>query len=384
MNEFSNRTNVRRKFALIFLDTGNGHRSQANVLKEVLSNYIPAEDIILLHGFGKKHRLLSLVFEKGYTFALTILKGAYPLLYDIAQHKFFLRLAAGFLDFLLYPYAKKMISSLGITDLVSLHFATTPVFAKAARNVSWPVKVTAIVTDPFSCHNSWFYDKSVDTIVYSEEIKKVAIKNGMSEKKIFLMPFLVNKKFRNQDFSLTSAQMKEKLCFDSKLPLLLIAGGGGGLPGATKIVKECVRQNLNAEICVICGRNKEQEIFLQVLSSLHPQKRIHVFPFVTRMDEFFHAADVLVTKPGASMTFEALCTKCPLILSHYIHNQELGNMQFVVKNRLGYFIQKPKDICARIKEVFEDPDAMSRIHFRCKSLVLDTQVEKIADFLLSK
>ena len=206
----------------------------------------------------------------------------------------------------------------------------------------------------------------------------------MSEKKIFLMPFLVNKKFRNQDFSLTSAQMKEKLCFDSKLPLLLIAGGGGGLPGATKIVKECVRQNLNAEICVICGRNKEQEIFLQVLSSLHPQKRIHVFPFVTRMDEFFHAADVLVTKPGASMTFEALCTKCPLILSHYIHNQELGNMQFVVKNRLGYFIQKPKDICARVKEIFEAPDAMSCIHSRCNSFVLDTNVEKIADFLLSK
>ncbi len=384
MYENVNRTGLRRKFALVFLDAGNGHRAQATVLKEVLSKYIPEEDIILLHGFGKGNRLLSFFVEKGYNFSVNYAKGSFPLLYDIGQHRFFTYIVAHLVDFFAYRYAKKMISTLGITDVVSFHFATTPVFAKAARKAGRPVSMTAITADPFTGPNAWFYDKRVDTIVYSEEMKQVALKNGVPENKIFIMPFLLNKKFRVQDFSLSRAQMKTKLGFDSRLPLLLIAGGGEGLPGAKEIVEECARINLNAEIGVICGRNKVQENYLRMFAKLHPKKHIHVFAFVTNMNEFLHAADVVVTKSGPSVMFETISCKCPLIISHYIHNQELGNMQFVVKNRLGFFIQKPKDIGVEIKKLLEDSKAMADIHSRCDNYVLDTHVEKIAEFLLAK
>jgi processive 1,2-diacylglycerol beta-glucosyltransferase/1,2-diacylglycerol 3-beta-galactosyltransferase len=52
---------------------------------------------------------------------------------------------------------------------------------------------------------------------------------------------------------------------------------------------------------------------------------------------------------------ETLAMRKPLIISTYIHGQELGNMRFVTQSGAGWFIQKPKDIYARLKRLALNP-----------------------------
>ncbi|MDE6068868.1 MAG: hypothetical protein K2F89_07975 [Treponemataceae bacterium] len=79
-----------------------------------------------------------------------------------------------------------------------------------------------------------------------------------------------------------------------------------------------------------------------------------------------------------------LSCKKPVIISRYIHNQELGNMRFAVRNKVGYFIQKPGAIYDKIEEILEDENFDERMAENFANLKIDTDSSKIAKLLLEK
>ena len=59
-------------------------------------------------------------------------------------------------------------------------------------------------------------------------------------------------------------------------------------------------------------------------------------------------------------------------------------MRFVVRNKVGFFIRKPRDIYGKIEEILNDGDFDKNMAANFDALKIDTDSKKIAELLLEK
>lgn len=374
----------KRKFIFYYLNTGAGHISAAKVLSRAMLAENSNIEIKMLNGFAP-HRFAHLVFERGYNFSLNYMRGLFPLTYDLGQSWFVQNIFLRILEKEITKNLREQIYIEHPTDIISFHFALTPFLRKIVKNLPWKVNLTCIVTDPFTAPTCWFYDRFAQYMVYSEEAKKVAVERcKVPEKNVTVVPFLMNEKFRTPISQEEARNLKIKYGFDPNKKIVLLVGGGEGLPGATEIINQCIKKKNKFSVVVICGRDKAKRHAFNILAKTYPRLDLHVYGFVDFLDELVKLCDCAVIKAGPATMMEVLASKKPVIICRYIHNQELGNMRFAVNHKVGWFIQKPKDIYNKITELLSDTEFDQKMQKRFESIQLDTDASKIAKILLQK
>lgn len=371
-----------RKFLFFYLDTGAGHKSSARVLDQAFLDKYPDCEVKLVNGF-KPHGLGHFLYEKGYNASLNIFKGLFPLTYDIGFFRPFLTSTILLLRRETVSYLKDLIIHEKPTDIVSFHFALSPHLKKVVKDLPFQVNLSVMVTDPFTAHPFWFYERTLKYNVFSEEVKKYAITEcGVFEKNINVVPFLLNKKFKVAPTSQEISSLREKYGYDINKKIVLLVGGGEGLPGAEGIIEECIKKGANFTVIVVCGRDKLLYQKLNYIKNEHPDLDLSVYGFVTFLDELVKLSDCAVVKAGPATLMEVLSCRKPTIICSYIHNQELGNLRYAVDNKVGYFIQKPHNIYNKINELLNDKDFEIKMKANFDKLRLDTDTSKIPDLLL--
>lgn len=373
----------KRKFLFYYLDTGAGHKSAANVLSDAMKNEQSDADVKIVRGFSS-HGLGHLLFEKGYNYSCNYIHGLFPIVYDLGQSK----ILQSVLTYLLCPetkrFLRKQILKEHPTDIVSFHFALNPFLKEVIKNIPWHINFTVIVTDPFTVPNPWFNVKSLNYMVYSDEAKRLAVKNGVPAENVTVIPFLMNGKFRNTKSDSEITALKIKHGFDPNKKIVLLVGGGEGLPGATEIINQCLIHRANFSTAIICGRDVVKKRQFNLLRIANPRLDLHVFGFVDFLDELVKICDCAVIKAGPATLFEVLSCRKPVIICKYIHNQELGNMRFAVNHKVGFFIQKPRHIYKKINELLNDSSFDEKMKKNFDSVVIDTDSSKVAKLLFQK
>lgn len=373
-----------KKFLFFYLNTGAGHVSAAKVLSSAIQKEDPSCQIKMINGF-RPHKLGHFIFERGYKFSVNYFKGAFPLTYELGQHTFFQSLLKHLLGPETRPYLRKIILKERPTDIVCFHFAVTPFIKDVLKNIPWKINFTVIVTDPFTVPYSWFYEKNITYMVYSEEAKNIGVHEcNVPSENITVIPFLMDEKFHRQINTEEKKALRKKLGFDPNKKMVLLVGGGEGLPGATEIINNCISNRADFAITVICGRDKVKMRNLKVLRLAHPKLDLHIYGFVNNLDELVKICDCAVIKAGPATLMEVLSCRKPVIICKYIHNQELGNMHFAVKNKVGYFIRQPRKIYKKINYLLNDSQFDEKMKERFESVVIDTDSNKVAKILLGK
>lgn len=375
---------AKRKFLFLYLTTGAGHISTARVLKEQILKQNPDAEVVIVNGFDKANILGKVGFELLYFWATNFFHGLFPLIYDISQHRIFATMVSKLMRFHTVHYLKKVFKREQPTDIVSFHFALSSYSKSAVIRLHKKVNITVMVTDPFTLPNAWFWDRSLDYLVYSEEAKQTGIAQKVPAEKITVVPFVMNPKFQEPFDSKDILTLRKKHGFDPNKKTVILVGGGDGLPGAVDIVNKCILRKAKFAIAVVCGKDMGKYAYLESLKRLYPKLDLHVYGFVNYLDELIKLSDCVVMKAGPATLLEALSCRKPIIISRYIHNQELGNMRFAVQNKVGWFIQKPSKIYDKIEEIFEDQDFDSRMAKNFDALKIDTDSSKIAKLLLDK
>jgi processive 1,2-diacylglycerol beta-glucosyltransferase/1,2-diacylglycerol 3-beta-galactosyltransferase len=381
-------TAQKRKYLFLYLNTGSGHITAAKVLRNAMLEKDPDADIELLNGFDKYNILGQVAFVRGYRTSCNYFPGAFSLTYDLGKNRWFQTFANLFLKPHTTMYLEKKIEQSGATDVISFHFALNPSAVSALRRIHLrtgkKINFKCIVTDPFTVPRVWFYQRDIDYYVFSERAKEKAVNFcGVPEQNITVVPFLMNNKFRIPASAEQIAELKKKHGFEENKKIVLIAGGGEGLPGALTIVNQLALHRVPFTIAVVCGRDKVTYHSIELLKIANPKLDLHLFGFVNFMDELIKICDCAVIKAGPATMMEVLASKKPVIICRYIHNQELGNVQFAIDNRVGWFIRQPKAICRKIENLFADESSFNTTKCELDKLNIDTNVSKIACMLLS-
>ncbi len=369
---------MRRKFLLLYLNTGGGHKAPASVLRNSLLDLYPDAEVELFNGLSPHNYPYHIFVEEGYRTACNYAPGAFSLLYEVSRFKPVQKIMDKNFKLTAIPYLKREFKKRGITDVVSFHFILTPCALAAIRMLGNTIRFSCVVTDPFTAPSVWFYEHNIPFYVYTEQVKQFAMSCGVPEQNITVCPFLIKKKFTLPVTSQERIEYRQKHGLPLNKRLVLLVGGGEGLPGAIEIVTYCIRNKCDFAIAAVCGRDKQSKHCLDLLKVANPNIDLHIFGFVDFMDELIKTCDCAVIKPGASTLIEMLKSKKPVIISSYIHGQELGNVQFAVNNNVGWFIQKPEEIFRKINQLFSDDMYYQAVCRKLESLQLDTEADRLA------
>ena len=370
---------MKRKFLFYYLNTGNGHLNPARVLKTAVEEEYPEAEVELVDGFGKNNLVGKVFFEKLYRIASVYLTGLWTLIFDISNHRAVQTLVFHLVQPFIIKRLRQKILASGATDIVSFHFVTTPIIAKILRSLKKDIRLTCVVTDPFTMPKAWFYDKSVKYLVFSKEAKDFAVKKcGLSADKVTIIPLLIAKKYRTIPTAERIKELRKKYGFPEGKRIVLLSGGGDGLPHAKRIVNSFLLHKVDFSFIVVCGRDKSTLNYMQMLQKSSHSVDIRAFGFVDFLDELIALSDCVVIKCGASTIMEVLLQQKPVIICRYIHGQERGNVEFTKRNHVGYFIQRGSKIANKIEYLFSNHSEYKKLIANLQNLNLDTDANKVA------
>ena len=225
----------------------------------------------------------------------------------------------------------RLITSVRPDVIVSVHPLLNHLTIHALQDLGLHIPFITVVTDLVSLHYSWFAPGADSYIVPTEQAKQLYLKRGLDPQRVHVLGMPIDPKF---SFPVESKEeLQRKLGLEPGVPVVLLVSGGEG-SGLWPTIQAISKARLQVQLLIITGRNKRLYTYLQrVRSSLHVP--VKVLGFVHNMPEMMHASDVIVTKAGPGTISEALACELPLILNSYLPGQEEGNVAYVLENNVG-------------------------------------------------
>ena len=114
----------------------------------------------------------------------------------------------------------------------------------------------------------------------------------------------------------------------------------------------------------------------------YPDGELTVLGYVDNIDQLLHAADLVITKCGASMCMEILQSKKIAIVSSYLWEQEKGNMEFLIERGMGIYERRPSVIPSLVDRLFSEPNLVNRMKANIASARISNGTPAVADYIL--
>lgn len=372
-----------QKIAFLYLNTGGGHVAPARALAGRIAERYPQEcKTFLLNGFSEKMRYSRFMFEEGYRIASNYFEPGYVLFYQFTSMHFSIRTGNYFVSLNGIPHLVKFLRENNITKVVCLHEVLIIMSRRAIDRVNPSIKLVTLVTDPFTAHPLWFYQKDLDLVVFSEKLRREAIERyGFPSERLHVFPFIINPVYEKRYGPEKVAAVRDRLGIPEGSRVILIAGGGEGLRGAERLVSRFLSLKRPEHLIVVCGRNRLLKRQTQSMVARAGAKNVLVYGFVDFMPDLLNIADAVITKGGASTVLEVLATGKPAIFSTYIRGQELGNVLYAVHKGVGWYIKKPREILEKAIELTENGELRDEIRARIDNLGIRNGLEDMSKFI---
>ena len=240
----------------------------------------------------------------------------------------------------------RLFSTVHPDIIVSIHPLLNHLTIRALQDLGLHIPFLTVVTDLVSVHSTWFAPGADGYIVPTEQAKQLYLERGLDPERVHVLGMPIDPKFTRPTES--KQELQRKFGLEPGIPVVLLVGGGEGSGGLQDAMRTISRAHLRVQLLIITGRNKRLYAHLQrIRSHLHVPAR--VFGFVNNMPEMMRASDVIVTKAGPGTISEALACELPIILNGYVPGQEEGNVDYVLQNDVGVLARDPVELIDAIR-----------------------------------
>lgn len=364
--------------SILMSDTGGGHRSASEAIREALTSK---------SDYKVQVKLIDVLSEYA-PYPLSHLPVWYPVMasrgMELWRRGFNLSngaLRTKALNYAAWPYISSAIRRLireQPSDLiVSTHpLLVSPVLQGLGKRR--PPFIT-VVTDLVSTH-AWWFDKRADlTMVPTKDACHRALSCGLDARQVKVVGLPVSQQFchsnPNQD------ALRRELGWRLSIDTVLLLGGADGIGPLREVAYGLAHAGLPIQLAVVCGRNERLRAYLE--SQTWPLET-HVYGFVSNMPTMIMAADLVVTKAGPSSIIEALTCGRPLVLYGAIPGQEEGNIHYAVEHGAGLWAPSPERVVAAVQEILStDPDRMVVMAANARQLARPGAARAIAQEICS-
>jgi len=371
------------KYLFLYLKTGGGHLAPAKAVAEKIKAKRKGDaEILLFDGLSESTPLIKKVIENGYKNAVNKAVWTFEILYALHKLRAVSKLTAFLVSYFVKPGIEKFILQTKPGKIVVFHFfLIKPVF-DIIKEYDLDIPVITVVTDPFTAHPIWFLQKGQNFIVFSEMLKEKCINQGIDKNKLKVFPFVLDRKFSQKISDSKTLTIRRKLGFEPDSKVILIMGGGDGMPHGKKILKSIITRNMDAEIVIVCGKNEKLFNHVSELKNKYNIRNLKIYGFVDFVHSLINISDVVITKCGASTFMEILLMGKIPVINNYIWEQEKGNMEFVCKREMGILEKNTKRIPDVLYKLLTDIEYSNSIRNNIKRASICNGVGQVSEYIL--
>ena len=371
-----------KKYLLMYLKTGGGHLAPAKSISKYLEkNYAGEVEPVLIDGFEKTNKVIRYIIEDGYRNLQAKARWFYETLYAVNKVNLFARMNSAQISFYVKPYLREVFKEHNPDKVVIFHFFLIEPVYEVIEEMKLKLPVITVVTDPYTAHPLWFLNKKQEFIVFSERLKSHCIKKGIQANRIHIFPFILNEKFSQKLSDDKIPGLKEEFGYDKDKKVILLLGGGDGIPKGMRILKILLKNLKNVEVSIVCGKNNSLLSKAEKLKEENNYGNLKVYGYVDFIFELLNISDIVISKCGASTFMEILMMKKIPVITNYMWEQEKGNVEFLVKNELGIYAPEINNLPRLIGELLNDKDKYTAYQNNIEKASLKNGAKDVAEFI---
>jgi 1,2-diacylglycerol 3-beta-galactosyltransferase len=375
--------NERKKYLFVYLKTGGGHLAPARAIFNYMNkHHADSAEPKLIYGFEKTPRWVQYIIEDGYRMLQYSGKWFFEFLYALNKIPLVARISCN----LLAPFMKKYLEEVIISEkpdkIVIFHFFLIMPIYRILKEKKLSIPVVTVITDPFTPHPMWFLVKDQNFIVFSNELEAKVLRKKRGYN-VHTFPFVIEEKFSKMIPQNEIASLKSKYEYNPAKKLLLILGGGDGIPKGEKILEELLKSKPDYEIGIVCGKNEILQKGAERLGSRYKADNLKIYGYVDFIYELINISDVVLTKCGASTIMEILNLQKVSVVNDYIWEQEQGNVDYLIEKKLGIYEPKIKKLPSVINNLLEDEKLYSFYKENIINEKITNGVREVSDFIIS-
>jgi len=372
----------KKKYLFAYLKTGGGHLAPARAIFNYMNeHFADSAEPKLIDGFQRTPRCVQYIIEDRYRMLQYTGKWFFEFLYAINKIPIIARITC----LLIAPFMKKYLEEVIIKEqpdkIVIFHFfLIIPIF-KILEKKKLSIPVTTVITDPFTPHTMWFLLKNQNFIVFSKDLEAKVLKKKRGYE-VNGFPFVIDNKFSKELSKEEISSVKKKYEYNPAKKMLLILGGGDGIPKGEKILEELLKSKPDYEIGIVCGKNEILQKGAENLKVKYLAENLKIYGYVDFIYELINISDVVLTKCGASTIMEILNLKKVPVVNDYIWEQEQGNVDYLLEKKLGIYEPKIKKLPEAVKNLLEDEKLYSFYKENIIKEKIYNGVKEVTEFII--
>lgn len=203
----------------------------------------------------------------------------------------------------------KMLEEVKPDIIIDTHFLTS-FFATQYRDKIDP-HVKVVTYNPDNNVHNWWNIRVDKFIVNCRLAFHDALEHDFTRKQLMIVPFVTRKEI--MEVTDTPAFFREKYGLPQDRFTVMVAAGGYGRSGMSRIVLALMNVKHPITVIAICGTNKRLFNRLQKLKAkVAPRIDLRPYEFVPNVYELNRAADVLLTKGGPNAMLDSVLMGVPV------------------------------------------------------------------------
>ncbi len=345
-----------KRIAILYEDTGGGHRSTAQAVAQAISLMCPNRyETAVVNGTP----YLPFPFDQGersYPAVVNRARFIHAWLFHALNRPAMLRLLRAWLVWTGWSRASRLLRDYPADVYVSCHPLFSQLLPPVICRLQYPARVAHVVTDLASGHAAHFAADLDACLVPTEQARQQALQHGLPPDKVILtgQPVWPNLRERMSG----GAALRASLGLRDDLPVALMTGGGDGMGAVGPTACAIMRSALKLQLIVVCGRNEALRAELEATPARIP---LRVLGFVDNMPELMGASDILISKSGTLTLCEGLLAGLPILMYDAIPGQEDGNVDYLTQHGAGVFCPTPRAVVDQLRAWLGDQAQLARV-----------------------
>lgn len=345
-----------RRIVILTADAGFGHRSAANAVAAALQERFGAQcEVHILNPLEDK-RVPFILRESQSDYDILVRKAPelYRLGFEVSDATLPSAVVEGALTVMLFEVLWDLVHEYrpdAILTTYPLYQAPlTAVFTVSRRFVP----LLTVITDLVTVHRLWFHERVNYCLVPTPAVYDLALEYGLAPEKVRLTGIPVHPRFAQE--KRPKPEIRHALGWHPDL-FTVMAVGSRRVSGLMDMLHVLNHFGAPLQVVVVAGKDEELYADLQRVEWHVPT---FLYLYVSEMPAFMHAADLLISKAGGLTVTEALASGLPMVLIDVIPGQETGNMQYVVENGAGDWVEQPLQFLEVLAHLLQNDRALLR------------------------
>lgn len=341
---------MKRILLITSVYTGHGHKSISDSLMEQFSE-MPDVKVHVVDGFelmGKTGVRISKLYGPTTRYARQVWRMGW----NLSDHSDYL-INRGVSTLSKHRF-QSLMNEFSPDLILSVHSMFNGSVIKMLKKCGLSIPVVTLQADIINIHKSWCEPQAYRTICPTPEAYECSLKHKMPEDKLVLMGFPTRRRFTDMAREMSVPH------YDGSRPIRCMMMSGGEGSGNLIRYADILMHRTDAQLTIICGRNKKIRKHLTRLFLPKYADRIRILGFVSEIQNEMAAHDVLIARGSPNSLMEGVVMNLPLIVTGALPGQERDNPKLIENHNLGLVCKSGDELPQLLIRLTENDCALYR------------------------